>query len=559
MSEKVGNWFKRNYRNVIIGALVVVPFLVSIISTIHVIDFFQLSNYYWLAITLAIAFEVGALSSLAALAVMDKISKVSLWMIFILITIMQMMGNIYYAFDFITIKMKTNPEWTQNWIDLFSIQGEDLSLTKRILAIVSGGFLPIISLTFLHLLITYIAKSKPASNEEEYEYITVDENGHEIIEVEETPEERVSIPFVKAQEDTKPVESVITTNNESDEYGSINEAPKDTKKDDFGSEIKSNSSEKKTRIVTNGDVNEPIPMGTNSSRVKQEFEKLPLKDTIDMVDNTKINNKSEKAKDVKLSNDILPVISELIKQIKPDANDQDVMELKEQLEKIATTESNGKLKIDLSSFFNFKQSTNPPDDLQPIVAKPEISLLQNKKKDDTESKTQIRAVDRKQIKPVIELPKKELSNESPVKENNQENTKSTVGVGQKFKFPVRANDSISTINQDLSNTIHVSSTKQSANKPISVNSMPQINKAMNAEEIMNDDVIQSVSDDNDDIDNGITIQKDTTFEPSLEIIETENKVEETPSNLELLNGIEPKKKKILLYKEKQKRIYDGYE
>jgi len=559
MSEKVGNWFKRNYRNVIIGALVVVPFLVSIISTIHVIDFFQLSNYYWLAITLAIAFEVGALSSLAALAVMDKISKVSLWMIFILITIMQMMGNIYYAFDFITIKMKTNPEWTQNWIDLFSIQGEDLSLTKRILAIVSGGFLPIISLTFLHLLITYIAKSKPASNEEEYEYITVDENGHEIIEVEETPEERVSIPFVKAQEDIKPVESVITTNNESDEYGSINEAPKDTKKDDFGSEIKSNSSEKKTRKVTNGDVNEPIPMGTNSSRVKQEFEKLPLKDTIDMVDNTKINNKSEKAKDVKLSNDILPVISELIKQIKPDANDQDVMELKEQLEKIATTESNGKLKIDLSSFFNFKQSTNPPDDLQPIVAKPEISLLQNKKKDDTESKTQIRAVDRKQIKPVIELPKKELSNESPVKENNQENTKSTVGVGQKFKFPVRANDSISTINQDLSNTIHVSSTKQSANKPISVNSIPQINKAMNAEEIMNDDVIQSVSDDNDDIDNGITIQKDTTFEPSLEIIETENKVEETPSNLELLNGIEPKKKKILLYKEKQKRIYDGYE
>jgi len=472
---------------------------------------------------------------------------------------MQMMGNIYYAFDFITIKMKTNPEWTQNWIDLFSIQGEDLSLTKRILAIVSGGFLPIISLTFLHLLITYIAKSKPASNEEEYEYITVDENGHEIIEVEETPEERVSIPFVKAQEDTKPVESVITTNNESDEYGSINEAPKDTKKDDFGSEIKSNSSEKKTRKVTNGDVNKPIPMDTNSSRVKQEFEKLPLKDTIDMVDNTKINNKSEKAKDVKLSNDILPVISELIKQIKPDANDQDVMELKEQLEKIATTESNGKLKIDLSSFFNFKQSTNPPDDLQPIVAKPEISLLQNKKKDDTESKTQIRAVDRKQIKPVIELPKKELSNESPVKENNQENTKSTVGVGQKFKFPVRANDSISTINQDLSNTIHVLSTKQSANKPISVNSMPQINKAMNAEEIMNDDVIQSVSDDNDDIDNGITIQKDTTFEPSLEIIETENKVEETPSNLELLNGIEPKKKKILLYKEKQKRIYDGYE
>ena len=63
-----------------------------------------------------------------------------------------MMGNTYYAFDFIANKMTNNGEWTQNWISLFGIENESVSTTKRILAIISGAVLPVISLTFLHLL-----------------------------------------------------------------------------------------------------------------------------------------------------------------------------------------------------------------------------------------------------------------------------------------------------------------------------------------------------------------------------------------------------------------------
>ena len=48
-------------RNFIITTFVLLYVMVSIISTIHVIDFFKLSNPDWLAITLAIAFEVGAM------------------------------------------------------------------------------------------------------------------------------------------------------------------------------------------------------------------------------------------------------------------------------------------------------------------------------------------------------------------------------------------------------------------------------------------------------------------------------------------------------------------
>lgn len=184
MVPKLGNWLKENYQRIIIWALAIVPILVSLISTIHVVNFFQLSNYNWLAITLAIAFEIGALSSLAALAIMDKISKVSLWLIFILITLMQMMGNTYYAFDFITAKMQTDPQWTMNWIELFSIKSADVATTKRLLAIVSGAILPVISLTFLHILIGYLTKLK--ERDEEYEYI--EEYEHDVYPTEESEE-----------------------------------------------------------------------------------------------------------------------------------------------------------------------------------------------------------------------------------------------------------------------------------------------------------------------------------------------------------------------------------
>jgi len=176
MGKRVGNWLKENYQRLIIWALAIVPILVSLISTIHVVNFFKLSNYQWLAITLAIAFEIGALSSLAALAIMDKISKTSLWLIFILITLMQMMGNTYYAFDFITAKMHTDSEWTMNWIELFSIQTTDVPTTKRLLAIVSGAILPVVSLSFLHILINYLTKIKEQEDQYEYieEYVDVD-------------------------------------------------------------------------------------------------------------------------------------------------------------------------------------------------------------------------------------------------------------------------------------------------------------------------------------------------------------------------------------------------
>ena len=141
----------------IIGTFVTLYLMVSVISTIHVIDFFKLSNPDWLAISLAIAFEVGAAASLASLIALKKMNKGLVWMLFFLLTGMQAMGNTYYAY----VNLK---DFTA-WIELFGLMEEDIIFQKRVLSIVSGAILPIVALGFIKSLVDYIKPEEETAKE----------------------------------------------------------------------------------------------------------------------------------------------------------------------------------------------------------------------------------------------------------------------------------------------------------------------------------------------------------------------------------------------------------
>jgi len=143
-------------RGSVISIFVLLYLLVSVISTIHVIDFFEMSNPYWLAVTLAIAFELGAAASLASLVILKKMNKGLVWALFITITLMQMQGNMYYAFK--------NIENFQSWSELFNLVEEEVIYQKRVLALVSGAILPLVALGFIKSLVDYI---KPEEEKEE--------------------------------------------------------------------------------------------------------------------------------------------------------------------------------------------------------------------------------------------------------------------------------------------------------------------------------------------------------------------------------------------------------
>ncbi len=141
-------------KNFIIGTFVTLYILVSLISTIHVIDFFRLSNPNWLATTLAIAFEVGAAASLASIIALKKMNKGIVWVLFFMLTLMQAMGNTYYAY--------THLVNYQSWIELFGLVESDVIEQKRILSLVSGAILPLVALGFIKSLVDYIKPDEPS-------------------------------------------------------------------------------------------------------------------------------------------------------------------------------------------------------------------------------------------------------------------------------------------------------------------------------------------------------------------------------------------------------------
>ncbi len=159
----------------IITTFVSLYLIVSIISTIHVIDFFKLSNPDWLAISLAIAFEIGAAASLASLIALDKMNKAMVWVLFIILTAMQAMGNTYYAY--------THLENFNSWIELFGLVEEELIYQKRVLSIISGAILPLVALGFIKSLVDYIKPEDPQepedSNKIDIEAIDGGESGSE--------------------------------------------------------------------------------------------------------------------------------------------------------------------------------------------------------------------------------------------------------------------------------------------------------------------------------------------------------------------------------------------
>ena len=150
MIKRVWDWIKNNPNR----TMFLVPIiLVAIISISHVVSWYDIANPYTWAIYLSIAIEVGAMTALVAAT--NKI-KGGVWFMFGLVTLVQMIGNIFFSFK----EIDANGELFKSWMELTSpiwesIGSDDVLSNKRWLAFLEGGLLPIISLTSLHFFTKY--------------------------------------------------------------------------------------------------------------------------------------------------------------------------------------------------------------------------------------------------------------------------------------------------------------------------------------------------------------------------------------------------------------------
>ncbi len=137
------------FQKIVLVIFISVPVLSSIISSIHLVDFFNLGNEPWISVILAIAFELGSIASFLALGLLKNVNKAMLWSIFIILVFMQIVGNVYYSFNFINQQLLIDVNWIKSAIEFLGSFGIYLEESKLILSMLIGLPIPLISLFFL--------------------------------------------------------------------------------------------------------------------------------------------------------------------------------------------------------------------------------------------------------------------------------------------------------------------------------------------------------------------------------------------------------------------------
>jgi len=144
-------WIKNNRDSIIRNSFLIPILLVVIMSISHVVSWYDIGNPLMWAIYLSIAIEIFALASVAASSI--KMSRGSIWFLFGLVTVIQIIGNIFYGFKDINPLGEDFLAWMQLIEPVFV--GWDSLDHRRFLAAIQGGTLPMMSLTALHFYIKY--------------------------------------------------------------------------------------------------------------------------------------------------------------------------------------------------------------------------------------------------------------------------------------------------------------------------------------------------------------------------------------------------------------------
>lgn len=161
-------WIKNiNKEKVIRNSFLFPILLVVAISISHVVSWYDMGNPMAWAIYLSIAIEIFALASIAAASI--NASRVTIWFLFGVVTFIQIIGNVFFSFNYIDV----DGQLFASWIDLVGPLFMDWDSVdhRRFLAAVQGGSLPIMSLTALHFYLKFNEKALTSDVDEKIETI----------------------------------------------------------------------------------------------------------------------------------------------------------------------------------------------------------------------------------------------------------------------------------------------------------------------------------------------------------------------------------------------------
>lgn len=125
---------------------------VGFVSVYHAINFFSISNDDWLAVILAIAFEVGQAAVLFSLLVNKDKKRIMPWILMGVLTAVQVAGNIFSSYQYSVIN---NMDLIKYFTDsvLFFVKDPNPQVNQVMISYITGAILPIVALCMTSMVV----------------------------------------------------------------------------------------------------------------------------------------------------------------------------------------------------------------------------------------------------------------------------------------------------------------------------------------------------------------------------------------------------------------------
>lgn len=135
---------------------------IAFVSTYHAIAFFGLSNPGWLAVILAIAFEVGQAGVLfSILTNTDKEDKKTLpWILMGTLTIVQVLGNVFSSYKYMIMHNADQIDYFTKSV-LFFVQSPNPEYNYVMISYITGAILPVVALCMTSMVASMLRRTAP--------------------------------------------------------------------------------------------------------------------------------------------------------------------------------------------------------------------------------------------------------------------------------------------------------------------------------------------------------------------------------------------------------------
>lgn len=147
---------------------------VGFVSVYHAINFFAISNESWLAVILAIAFEIGQATVLFSLLV-NKSKKTMPWILMTVLTLVQVLGNVYSSYQYAAINSAEEIKYFTDSV-LFYLQDPDPMVNQVMISYITGAILPIVALCMTSMIVDVSGVDNKKTIEDKSENETKEES-----------------------------------------------------------------------------------------------------------------------------------------------------------------------------------------------------------------------------------------------------------------------------------------------------------------------------------------------------------------------------------------------